>query len=91
MEKIGAEVQDLVYLDTLENIYVFNGEPSHEIVQVYDGALKESGLYEQAVIPGCEPVLNLSMKVIRKSLDAFGPGKSILYPDGLLEMLIKSV
>jgi len=34
MEEIGAEVKDLVYLGTLENIYVFNGIPGHEIVQV---------------------------------------------------------
>jgi hypothetical protein len=27
------------------------------------------------------------MKVVWKSLDAFGPGGAPLYPDGLLEML----
>jgi len=37
MEEIGAEVSDLKYLGTLENIFVFNGEPGHEIVMVYDG------------------------------------------------------
>ena len=87
MEEIGAEAEDLIYLGTLENIYIFNGEPGHEIVQVYDGALKKVGLYQQAQIPGYEADVNLSMKVIWKSLDEFGPGKSILYPDGLLEML----
>ena len=44
MEKIGAEVKDLVYLGTLENIYIFNGIPGHEIVQVYDGVLIELGV-----------------------------------------------
>ena len=87
MEEIGAEVKDLVYLGTLENIFTFDGEPGHEIVQIYDGVLEESGLYEQAVIPGHEAEVNLSMKVVWKSLDEFGLGKSILYPDGLLEML----
>jgi len=87
MEEIGAEVKDLIYLGTLENIFVFNGEPGHEIVQVYDGALVESGLYEQAVISGYEAGLNVPLKVLWKSLDEFGPGKSILYPTGLLELL----
>ena len=87
MEEIGARVKDLVYLGTLENIFVFNGIPGHEIVQVYDGALVESGLYEQAVISGHEADVNLPMRVIWKSLDEFGPGKSILYPEGLLELL----
>ena len=90
MEEIGAEAKDLVYLGTLENIFSFNGEAGHEIVQVYDGALKESRLYEQAVISGHEADVNLSMKVIWKSLDEFGPGKSILYPEGLLELLSTS-
>jgi len=87
MEEIGAEVKELVYLGTLENIYVFNGIPGHEIVQVYDGALVDPGLYEQAVMSGYEAEVNLPMKVLWKSLDEFGPGKSILYPDGLLELL----
>jgi len=87
MEEIGAEVKDLVYLGTLENIYVFDGEPGHEIVQVYDGALTEVGLYGQAMISGYEAEVNLPMKVLWKSLDEFGPGKAILYPDGLLEIL----
>ena len=54
-EELGAQVKDLVYIGTLENIFTFNGEPGHEIVQVYDGTLTESGLYEQAVIIGHEP------------------------------------
>ena len=87
MEEISAAVKDLMYLGTLENIYVFNGIPGHEIVQVYDGALVDSGLYEQAVISGHEADVNLPMKVLWKSLDEFGPGKSILYPVGLLELL----
>ena len=86
-EEIGAEVEALIYLGTLENIYVFNEEPGHEIVQVYDGTLKETGLYEQTVISGYEAEVNLSMKVLWKSLDEFGPGKSLLYPVGLLELL----
>ena len=87
IEEIGAEVKDLIYLGTLENIFTFNGEPGHEIVQVYDGVLVESGLYRQAVISGHEAEVNQSMKVIWKRLDDFGLGKAILYPAGLLEML----
>ena len=87
MEEIGAQVKDLVYLGTIENIFTFNGIPGHEIVQVYDGVLVESGLYEQAVISGYEADVNLSIKVMWKDLDEFGSGKSILYPQGLLELL----
>lgn len=87
MEEIGAQVKDLVYLGTIENIFTFNGIPGHEILQVYDGVLVESGLYEQAVISGHEAEVNQPMKVVWKGLDEFGPGQSILYPEGLSEML----
>ena len=86
-EEIGAEVRDLAYLGTLENIFTYDGEPGHEIVQVYDGALTEPGLYEQAVILGREADVEEPFQAMWKSLDEFGPGKSILYPDGLLEMV----
>ena len=89
MEEIGAEVSDLKYLGTLENIYVFNGTPGHEIIMVYDGVLKESGLYEQAEVEGIEAEIDESFKAVWKSLDEFGEGKSILYPNGLLELLLK--
>ena len=88
MEEINAEVGDVWYLGTLENIFVFNGTPGHEIVQVYDGALKESGLYDQAVIAGEEAEIDQSFTAVWMSLDRFGEGKAILYPTGLLEMLI---
>jgi 8-oxo-dGTP pyrophosphatase MutT (NUDIX family) len=87
MEEIGAAVGDLKYLGTLENIFVFNGKPGHEIVQVYDGVLVDSGLYEQTEIEGKEADIDESFKAVWKSLDEFGEGKSILYPNGLLEML----
>jgi 8-oxo-dGTP pyrophosphatase MutT (NUDIX family) len=87
MEEIGAEVSNLKYLGALENIYVFNGTPGHEIVMVYDGVLKNSGLYEQAEVEGKEADIDESFKAVWKSLDEFGDGKSILYPVGLKELL----
>ena len=86
-EELNVEVGELHYLGTLENIFVFNGTPGHEIVMVYDGALVDSGLYEQAVIVGEEAEINESFNAVWKSLDEFGEGKSILYPTGLLELL----
>ena len=89
MEELGAEVkpESLTYLGTLENIFTFNGTPGHEIVLIYDGALVDSGLYEQAVIVGHEADVKESFNAMWKSLAEFGEGKSILYPTGLLELL----
>lgn len=87
MEEIGAEVGQVWYLGTLENIFVFNGEAGHEIVQVYDGVLTDSGLYEQAEVEGNEAEVGESFRAVWKGLDEFGEGKSILYPTGLAELL----
>ena len=89
MEELNVEVkrESLNYLGTLENIFTFNGNPGHEIVLVYDGALKETGLYDQAEIVGNEAD-DEEIRAVWKSLDEFGVGKSILYPTGLLEMLV---
>ena len=87
MEEIGAEVGDVWYLGTLENIFVFNGQPGHEIVRVFDGVLKDAGLYEQAVIAGNEAGIGESFKAGWKSLDEFVSGDAILYPTGLSELL----
>ena len=87
LEEINAEVGELWYLGALENIFVFNGAPGHEIVLVYDGLLKNSGLYDLELITGEETEIGKSFQVVWKSLDEFGTEKSILYPTGLLEML----
>ena len=54
-------------------------------MKYYGGALIESGLYDQAVVAGKE-ANGEEIRAMRKSLNEFGAGKSILYPDGLLEL-----
>ena len=90
-EEINVEVDksSLKYLGTLENIFTFNGTPGHEIVQVYDGVLSESGLYDQAVLVGRE-ANGEDIRATWKSLKEFEKGKSILYPTGLLGILHNS-
>ena len=88
MEELNVEVDrdSLTYLGTVENIFHFNGTPGHEIVLIYDGALKESGLYEQAVLTGQE-ANGEDIRAVWMSIDEFSSGKSILYPTGLVEIL----
>jgi 8-oxo-dGTP pyrophosphatase MutT (NUDIX family) len=88
MEELNVEVDrdSLEYLGALENIFTFNGTPGHEIVLVHDGKLKEVTLYDQDAIMGKESN-GEEHRAIWKKLDEFGEGKSILYPNGLLELL----
>lgn len=86
-EEIGAEVYELRYLGTVENVYVFNGTPGHEIIQIYDGVLKDAELYELPEIIGREMDIDTTFRAVWKPIDEFGAGKSILFPTGLQELL----
>ncbi|HZM25245.1 MAG TPA: NUDIX domain-containing protein [Anaerolineales bacterium] len=85
-EEINVDVGEIRYLGTVENIFIFNGNPYHEIVLIYDGILMESGLYDQAVITGKEANGD-DIRAMWKSLEEFESGESILYPPGLLNLL----
>jgi len=86
MEELGAEVADLRYLATLENIFVHNGQQGHEIVLLYEGNLVDRAHYEVAAIDGHDDG-DVALRAVWKRLDSFGPSAP-LYPDGLLELLI---
>lgn len=88
-EELNVEVdrESLTYLGTVENIFHFNGSPGHEIILIYDGALKDSRLYEKTMIPGKE-ANDEEFEAAWMSLDEFDTGKRLLYPTGLLEILL---
>jgi 8-oxo-dGTP pyrophosphatase MutT (NUDIX family) len=86
-EEIGAEVSELTYLGTIENIFTYNGEAGHEIVFVYRGEFKDRSLYNSSQITGTED--GDPIKVMWKSLNDFRNGQLPLYPTGLLELLTR--
>ena len=90
LEEIQAEVTALRYLETLENIFVFNGKPGHEIVMVFDGELVDQGLYALPVIQRTDAHSGEPIQAYWKHLGEFGPGQPPLYPTGLLELLLKN-
>ena len=85
MEELGAEVANLRYLATLENIFVHNGQQGHEIVLLYEGNLVDAALYQVDAIDGHDDG-DVPLKAVWKPLSFFGPSAP-LYPDGLLELL----
>ncbi len=88
-EELGTAVINLRYIATLENRFVFNGKPGHEIVQVYDGEFSDPALYQQPTLHGIEDN-GESFTAVWKSPDDFrGQNAPPLYPDGLLDLLTK--
>jgi 8-oxo-dGTP pyrophosphatase MutT (NUDIX family) len=84
-EEMGAEVRDVAYLDTIENVFTYDGKPGHEIVLVYEGKLVDSHLYKVESVrcknDGEEFI------AVWKPIRAFRDGGALLYPEGLLEIL----
>jgi len=85
-EELGAEIIHTRFLGVLENIFVFNGEPGHEIVMVFEGRFTDQSIYQQEMLIANEDD-GQQMKVFWMPLTAFAPGNAPLYPKGLLEML----
>jgi 8-oxo-dGTP pyrophosphatase MutT (NUDIX family) len=88
-EEIAAAVSNLVYLGTLENIFVYQGETGHEICVMFDGTfVDELRNVDDYVVVGSDDG-NIVYTAMWKSLDFFRDGHAPLYPGGLLELLDK--
>lgn len=86
-EEMGAEVKELTYLHTIENIFVYDGRPGHEIVFVYKADLVDTRLYDAGSIK-CRDNGG-EFTAVWKPVAAFRAKKAPLYPEGLLDLLGK--
>ena len=85
-EELGAVLTNLKYLGALENLFVLEGVPGHEIVLVYEANFADDSLYQIEETTGVEDI-GAQFRALWKPLSAFGSGGSPLYPDGLLDLL----
>ena len=84
-EEIDAEVTDLQYLGAIENIFIFEGQKGHELVQVYDGRFVDEALYNKKIINGIEEGAHFRASWL--DISKLGPDSPPLYPTGLLDLL----
>lgn len=83
-EELAAELTNVVLLGVLENIFTVFGRSGHEIVFVFEADLADRSWYERDTMG---TVLDEGSEVLWRD---FTDGDSILYPDGLAELLAKS-
>ncbi|MCB2250885.1 NUDIX domain-containing protein [Pseudomonas chlororaphis] len=86
LEEIGAEIQDIELLGVLENLFVFDGTPGHEIVFIHEARLVDPRLYAAAELEGVE-TSGHRFKVRWISLQRIREQRLNLYPQGLLDLL----
>ncbi len=88
-EELGAEIEDVRWLGTLENLFTCEGEPGHEIVLVYDAVFADRSLYDRAVLHGYEQgAATEAFTAEWKTLDELASGPVRLVPEGLMAFLV---
>jgi 8-oxo-dGTP pyrophosphatase MutT (NUDIX family) len=86
-EELGAEICNITFLGSLENIFEGNGKPGHEFVQVYEADFAEPRFY-QTDSPEAFEDDGSEIKAIWKEIAFFENGEAPLYPNGLLDLLL---
>ena len=86
-EEINAELANLRYVQTFENIFTAYDKPGHEAVFVYEGDFADKSFYNKDLIIGKEDN-GESFEAKWMPIADFQAGKFPLYPDGLLELLL---
>ena len=84
-EEIGAEIENVRYLATLESIFERAGQPGHQIVFLFDADFADRSHYTSELIIGTE---SSGKRIEAVWVDVSQPLDGPLYPEGLLDLLM---
>jgi 8-oxo-dGTP pyrophosphatase MutT (NUDIX family) len=84
-EELQAKITNIQYLGCLENLFVYQGQPGHEIVQLYQCDFCDRQLYEQESLVGYEGTERFEAQWIDG--DRFQSGELRLVPEQCLQFL----
>ena len=85
-EELDAVICNVRRLGVLENLFVVDGRPGHEIVMLYEADFVDQTMYDRSPVWGQEDD-GSSIKAYWKLIRDFEEGIGRLVPEGLLEML----
>ncbi len=85
-EELDAEITEIGYLGALENVFIFDGEPGHEIVVVHRVTLVDGARFGADTVTGSESD-GSDFTARWLPLAEVRSGAERLYPDGLLSLL----
>ncbi len=85
VEELGTEATELELLGVIENTFMHEGRPGHEIVFVFTGRLGDAALYLEPELPLNEAGWESRARWV--ALDELEGTGVALYPEGLLELL----
>lgn len=84
-EELGAEITDVQLLGILESIFLYRGEPGHEIVFVYDARFVDASLYDRDRLEVQEGKHQFTA-TWQSLAQMTGPGQQLV-PEGLAALL----
>ena len=84
-EEIQAELKNIRYLGCLENIFTFNGEPRHEIIQLYECDFVDQKFYELESLVFAEG--ERKKKALWVEINRFQTGELKLVPENFFDYL----
>ena len=85
IEEINAEITNIKYLRCLENIFIYNGNPGHEIIQLYQCNFVEKKFYELEEINFNEGKRQKTALWVK--IDRFRSGELALVPEQFIEYI----
>ncbi len=85
-EELDIDICEPQLLSVFENIFVYDGQPGHEIVFVYDAKLVDESLYERPSLLALEGERQFEAQWV--ALAEIAAGDVPLYPTGLLDILL---
>jgi len=78
-EELNANLENLSFINVIENIFTYNGQKGHEIVFVYKGDLADKILYQKDLIRVEDAGKEFDVRWV--ALDDVYSGKLKLYPE----------
>jgi len=86
-EELGQKIVDIRLLGVLENLFVLEGAPGHEIVFVYDGRFADESVYRKTSLTVQEDNGDV-LEATWRSLDSFDNFRRLV-PESLRSLLEK--
>jgi 8-oxo-dGTP pyrophosphatase MutT (NUDIX family) len=86
MEELRFDIKIKRYLDMIENIFIWEGQPGHEIILIYEAEFTDKSAYDKTYFEIYD-IKDESVKVFWKKLSDFVTNEDILYPISLKEIL----
>ncbi|RZT87398.1 NUDIX domain-containing protein [Pseudonocardia sediminis] len=83
-EEIAVELTGVERLGVVENIFVYDGEPGHEIVFLYSATVADPAFYDRDDLG---TVLDEGSPVLWLPLQDVVDGRAILYPTGVIDLV----